>query len=162
MATESRFVRIRKVIEAPRQRVFRAWTTLEEVSKWWGPPGYSTLSVEIDLRVGGKYRIAMQAPGNERGVLSGTYREVHPPERLAYTWSWEGTTVDGKEVYHPETLVTVEFHDLGGRSTEIILTHGPFSDDELYDMHDQGWLNTLAKLEELLQDAQIDPHNRRS
>jgi uncharacterized protein YndB with AHSA1/START domain len=74
--------------------------------------------------------------------LSGTYREVRAPERLVYTWRWERPEMDVGE-----TLVTVEFHDLGG-ATEVIVTHELFPDEAARDRHQEGWSGCLARLGE--------------
>jgi len=80
-----------RTFSAPREKVFRAWTDPEELKKWWGPPGYSTPTADVDLRVGGAYRFGMmELPDGEVFYLAGTYREVRPPEKLVYTWNWEG------------------------------------------------------------------------
>ena len=132
-----------RTFAAPREKVFRAWTDPEELKKWWGPPGYGTPSAEVDLRVGGKYRLGMRKlPEGPVFYLAGTYREVRPPERLVYTWRWEAEPELG------DTLVTVEFHDRGG-STEIVLTHELFPTEKARQEHERGWsggLDNLAKL----------------
>lgn len=93
---------------------------------------------ELDLRVGGRFRIEMKhAKGNVHCVV-GTYREVRPPERLVYTWAWEGKDMG-------ETLVTVEFLDRGG-STEVRLTHELFPTSEMRDEHAKGWNGCLDHL----------------
>ena len=134
---------LRRIFKAPREKVFRAWTDPEELKKWWGPPGYGTPSAEVDLRVGGKYRLGMRKlPEGPVFYLAGTYREVRPPERLVYTWRWEAEPELG------DTLVTVEFHDRGG-STEIVLTHELFPTEKARQEHERGWsggLDNLAKL----------------
>lgn len=94
---------------------------------------------EVDLRVGGRYRLGMRAPdGAAVYVCTGVYREVTPPSRLVYTWAWEGQ--DG-----PETLVTVEFLDRGG-ATEVVLTHEGFADAGSRDQHATGWNGCLGSL----------------
>lgn len=131
-------LRLTRTFAAPRERVFRAWTDPEALKRWWGPPGYGTPTVEVDLRAGGPYRLGMRKlPDGELFYLSGTFREVTPPERLVYTWRWE---------HEPgETLVTVEFLDRGG-STEVVLTHEMFQAREARDAHAQGWAGCLDKL----------------
>lgn len=131
---------IRRSFKAPREKVFKAWTDPQALKKWWGPEGFSTPSAEIDLRVGGKYRLGMKSPEGEVFYLSGIYREVKPPEKLVYTWNWEGPNMD-----IGETLVTVEFLDLGS-ATEIILTHERFPTQKACDEHDKGWNSTLDRL----------------
>src|SRR2546423_15173898 len=83
---------LRRSFASPREKVFRAWTEPEHLRSWWGPPGYETIEADVDLRPGGAYRLAMRkAPDGAPFFLTGTYREVLPPERLAYTWTGEGT-----------------------------------------------------------------------
>lgn len=96
-----------RTFAAPRERVFRAWTDPAILKKWWAAgPGFTPTVAEVDLRVGGRYRLGMRAPDQGADyIVAGTYREVQRPARLVYTWAWEGTA-------GPETLVTVEFHAL--------------------------------------------------
>ena len=135
---------LRRTFQAPREKVFRAWTDPEELKKWWGPEGYATPSAEVDLRVGGKYRLGMRKlPDGEIFYLSGIYREVRPPERLVYTWRWEA------QPEHGETLVTVEFREVGD-STEVVLTHERFPTETARDDHNRGWSGCLDRLAKLL------------
>lgn len=136
-------LKIRRTFAAPREKVFRAWTEPEELKKWFGPSDeYSTPIAEVDLRVGGRYRIGMRSPGGDLHVAIGTYREVRSPEKLVYTWSWEGGQMG-------ETLVTVEFHALGG-STEAVLTHEFFPSMEEREKHESGWNGCLSRLPKAL------------
>ena len=132
---------LRRTFSAPPERVFRAWTEPQEMKQWWGPGEYSAPQVEVDLRVGGRFRIAMKPPEGELFYLGGEYREVVPPKRLVFTWQWEGDPV--------ETLVTLEFLDLGGM-TELIVTHERFPDEEQCQRHREGWNATLEKLPRVL------------
>jgi uncharacterized protein YndB with AHSA1/START domain len=122
--------------------VFRAWTDPGEVRQWFGPGDYSTPQVEIDLRVGGRYRFGMKPPQGEIFYLSGEFRIIEPPKRLVYTWTWEG------EGQPNEMLVTVEFLERGG-STEVVLKHERFASQEQCSQHEQGWTATLDKLPRL-------------
>jgi len=135
---------LRRIFKAPREKVFRAWTDPEELKKWWGPEGYATPSAEVDLRVGGKYRLGMRKlPDGEIFYLSGIYREVRPPESLVYTWRWEA------QPEHGETLVTVEFREVRD-STEVVLTHERFPTQKARDDHNRGWSGCLDRLAKLL------------
>ena len=134
-------VRIERVIDAPREEVFRAWTDPEVLSRWWGPGEFTTPFAEVDLRPGGDYLLVMQPPHGDPMHLAGTFREVVAPERLVYTWRWARGWPD-----LAESLVTVEFHDLGER-TRVVLVHGGL-DDSPYgpDPHRMGWESGLDKL----------------
>jgi uncharacterized protein YndB with AHSA1/START domain len=133
-----------RVFDVPRERVFRAWTDPTLLEKWWGPPGFTCPLAQMDLRAGGRYRLAMKPPDGDVYYLGGQFREVHPPERLVYTWQWEGDP--------SETLVTVEFKDLGAR-TEVVLTHERFPDAEAVARHTDGWNGCLVRLADLLSDT---------
>jgi uncharacterized protein YndB with AHSA1/START domain len=136
-----------RTFAAPREKVFRAWTEPEELKRWWGPEGYATPIAEVDLQVGGKYRLGMRKlPEGDLFYLVGTYREVRRPEKLVYTWSWEGQADFG------ETLVTVEFRDRGP-STEVVLTHALFRTEKARQDHDKGWNGCLDRLAKALSEA---------
>ncbi len=154
---------IKRTLDAPRDLVFRAWTEPDRLSQWWGAgPDFSTPIAEVDLRVGGKYRLGMKAPDQEEPyIVGGTYREVRPPERLVYTWAWEqhgsgsstGTAGEGAPDLGPgETLVTVEFHEVGDK-TELVLTHEFFPDKNMRDEHNQGWEGVLTQLARLVEES---------
>jgi uncharacterized protein YndB with AHSA1/START domain len=130
---------VRQTIRAPRERVFRAWTRPEEVSKWSAPGAMTVSEARIDLRVGGRFRIEMQEPNGTRHPAVGEYREVTPPERLVYTWSWEN------EDHADGSVITVEFLDRGG-STEVVLRHDHLKDAASRDKHREGWVGCVEKL----------------
>jgi uncharacterized protein YndB with AHSA1/START domain len=134
-------LQLKRTFQARRTQVFRAWTDPEVLKHWWGPGhGFSVPEVQVDLRTGGTYRVAMRNARGEVFHFSGTYREVRPPERLVYTWRWERPEMD-----IGETLVTVEFHDLG-TSTEVVITHDLFPTQAARDQHEGGWSACLERL----------------
>ncbi len=135
---------LERVLPAPRSRVFTAHTEPDELAKWWGPKGFTAPSVEVDLRVGGSYRIAMQPPNGDPFYLSGEFREVDPPTRLAYTFRWEDPDPDDRE-----TVVTLALGDLG-ESTELIVDQGVFATEGRRALHEQGWTEALDRLQALI------------
>jgi uncharacterized protein YndB with AHSA1/START domain len=128
---------VRRTIAAPRERVFRAWTRPEEVKKWAAPGQMLVPVAEVDLRVGGRFKIEMQSPNGALHVAVGEYREVTPPRRLVYTWDWEDKSVRG-------SMVTVEFVERG-KSTEVILRHERLPDADSRARHTEGWNDCLDK-----------------
>ena len=84
-------LRISRTFNAPRDLVFKAWTGPESLSRWWGAgPGFTTPIAEVDLQVGGKYRLGMQASDQDHPfIVGGVFKEIAPPEKLVYTWAWE-------------------------------------------------------------------------
>ena len=128
---------VRRTFRAPRQRVFDAWTKAEELKRWHSAGPTTVDATEVDLRVGGKWRVDMRSPEGRTYYVSGSYREIDPPNRLVYTWKW-----DTDLVY---SVVTVEFHDLGD-ATEIVLRHDGLMTPKARADHERGWLAGLTKL----------------
>jgi uncharacterized protein YndB with AHSA1/START domain len=132
-------LRLKRVFEATPDRVFRAFVEPEALRQWKAPGDAEVALVEVDLRVGGRYRIHMRGKGGTVYRLTGEYREISPPARLSFTWQWE---TDPPE---KETLVTVEFRDLGGR-TEVLLVHSGFTNETEREGHGRGWEGCFPKL----------------
>ena len=133
---------VRKLDAAPA-KVWRALTEPEMLKQWMAPdPSFKTPVAEVDLRVGGRYRIVMTSPDGEHHDVRGVYREVVPNQKLVYTWAWK-TTPDR------ESVVTVELRT-SGAGTELKLTHEQFADQEARDKHQHGWVGCLAGLERAL------------
>ncbi len=143
--TSETALRITRTFAAPQQKVFEAWTQIEKLTQWLCrvTAQHSTRILEFDARVGGRYRLEVTTPEGSRLLLSGIYREIKSPEKLVFTWQWEGDPDFG------ETLVTVEFH-AQGKSTEVVLTHERFSSTERRDRHAMGWNGCFDRLTELL------------
>ncbi len=133
-------VRIERVIDAPRDAVFRAWTDPDELRRWWGPGEYATRHAEIDLRPGGAYLLVIQAAEGDPMHLAGTFQEVVAPARLVYSWRWVRGWSDPAE-----SIVTVEFEDLGER-TRVVLVHRGLEASPDPDGYRMGWESGLAKL----------------
>ena len=131
---DSTTIRLSHRFTAARSRVFRAWTDPKALQRWFAPnPAHSLRTAEVDLRVGGQYRIGMGASRDDMAYVTGVFQEVKPPERLVYTWLWEGVPPE-----EGETLVMVEFHDRGN-ATEVVLTHSRFHDRKALTNHREGW-----------------------
>ena len=143
--TSETTLQIRRTFAAPRQKVFEAWTHAEKLTKWLCrvTEQHSTKTLELDVKVGGRYRLEVTTPEGNRYLLSGNYREIQPPEKLVFTWSWEGDPDFG------ETLVTVEFFTQGN-STEVALTHERLPSSKARDQHAMGWNGCFDRLAELL------------
>jgi uncharacterized protein YndB with AHSA1/START domain len=144
-------LKVRRTIDAPRQRVFEAWTDPKLFTQWFfsgtSSCGNSGLTAELDARAGGRYHISMTNPKGEHHSVRGEYKEVRPPERLVFTWIWEkkaGLVGEGLE-----TLVTVDLIDRNGK-TEVVLTHQRFVNEEAVQKHTDGWNGCLEGLEKFL------------
>jgi uncharacterized protein YndB with AHSA1/START domain len=138
-------LRVSRRIAAPREKVFDAWTNPEVVRRWWGTEQHENAGVEVDAREGGRYRLSMRDTGsNEVHTVVGEYTEVRRPERIVFTWRWEGDP--GPPIGNEETRVEVEFVE-DGDGTEVVLTHSGFGSAESRGMHEHGWAAVLANLE---------------
>jgi uncharacterized protein YndB with AHSA1/START domain len=133
---------IKRRLKAPPAKVFAAWSDPEKVKRWMGPGDGKALSVECDLRAGGRYRWVMQSADGEVHDVSGVYREVIADEKLVFTWAWKTTP-------ERESLVTVLLKP-DGDGTLLTLTHEHFFDEAARDRHQYGWNSALDKMEKAL------------
>ena len=133
-----------RVLPAPRPVEFTAFSDPNELVKWWGPEGFTTPSLKFQARVGESYRIEMQPPEGDPFYLTGEFREVDPPVRLAYTFVWEDP--DPADV---RTLVDLSFWDLR-EATEVAFTQAPFKTEARRALHRDGWTDSFDKLERLI------------
>jgi uncharacterized protein YndB with AHSA1/START domain len=147
-ALDDRTLRLSRIFDAPRERVFAAWAEQEQFMQWMCPPGVKIEQCEIDVRPGGAWRIKGLNESGRVFASSGKYLEVEHPVRLAFTWAHHA---DG-DYAHPrghETTVRIEFRAVGSK-TELTLIHGPFADEPSTKGHREGWTGSFDKLETFL------------
>ena len=141
-------VHLRHRFEAPRGRVFQAWTDPQVLRRWWCPPGWSPAKVEIDLRVGGDYRIGMRNHAGDLPVyVHGHFIEVLCPQRLVYTWRWQNA-FEGM----PETRVTVLFTDAPRGGTDVVLMHERLPAVPVCLRHWNGWKAAWPRIDAAVRD----------
>ena len=147
-ATPAAAVQVKRTFAGPREKVFQAWVNPQMMTKWFArsaqmPPGKV---VQADARAGGKYQVEVictDDKGEKIYRIQGTYREVRPPERLVFTWWWEGADFE-------PSLITVEFRALGqSQFTEVTLTHELLPEKER-EGHRKGWIGCFDMLEKVL------------
>lgn len=129
------------------EKVWRAWTDAEAVKRWWGPEaGEPVSAAELDVRVGGRFRIVFGGPDGRKHECAGVYKEVVPNRRLSFTWHWPNTT--------PEriSVVIITFRAVAG-GTELHFRHEQLFDEAARDGHKRGWTGSLEKLAQFLQNA---------
>jgi uncharacterized protein YndB with AHSA1/START domain len=131
-------LKMSRIIPASREEVFEAWTTAESLKQWIGPEGSSISFIELDVRVGGTFRIEMQHADEGEMVLTGVYREIRPPEKLVFTWV-------SKHTHFRDSLVTLDFI-ARGEATELILLQTQLPDEEAVERHIAGWTHLLERL----------------
>jgi uncharacterized protein YndB with AHSA1/START domain len=127
---------LRRLLPATAEAVFAAWTDPELMGRWLSPVGHA--EVEVDLRVGGRFRVAMVGEGR-RIEHTGEYLEISPPRRLMFSWRSPYT---GPE----PTVVTVELRP-AEEGTELLLIHERLPEDQV-ESHSGGWGRMLDRLAE--------------
>lgn len=138
---------VRRTIQAPQDRVFRAWTDPEHIKAWWLPPGWENPVIEVDLRTGGEFRFGMRQPGKEMFYAMGTFTEVKPPERVVCTWRWEPAAMFGLDP--GASRLTVEFKQRGSE-TEMTLVHERIATEKERNDNTRGWEECIERLAALL------------
>jgi uncharacterized protein YndB with AHSA1/START domain len=126
------------------EKVWRAWTDPEALKRWFGPGGPQAVSVaDLDLRVGGRFRLVFGGPDGKEHEAAGVYKEVVPNRKLVFTWCWPNSTPDRV------SQVTILFKPAGG-GTDLEIRHEQFYDEAARDGHKRGWSESLVKLEAFL------------
>jgi len=141
---ESLTLRMERTYRAPAQAVFDAWTS-EEVLRRWFHAGrdWETTQAEVDLRVGGTVRVVMRDPEADAEYGGGgTYTEIDPPRRLAFTWLWDDNST--------RMLIEIDFEETDGLTT-VRFTHRGLWDEDAVRSHEGGWTTAFDNLERALE-----------
>jgi len=149
---------VTRIIDAPVEMVWKAWTEPKEVIRWWGPKHYTSPSCRIDLRVGGKYVFCMRAPrdqGGQDSYTAGVYKRIVPMELLEFTQSLadkDGNPIDpaqlGMPPDFPKELRTVVVFKAKGGMTELTITEYGWTVSQMYVYSYAGLHQSLDKLAE--------------
>ena len=146
MSSEPELI-IERVFEAPRELVWQAWTEPKRMVSWMGPPKHPATHMEGEIKPGGKWRGCLRSGASGEDLWQGgEYLEIDEPERLVFTFYWEGD--DGK----PEKvmLITLTFQELDGRKTRMTMHQAQFSSEEQRDGHRIGWNGAFDRLDKFL------------
>ena len=128
---------VRRVIRAPAWRIFDAWTTPEQLLRWWGPKNVTCIHAELDLVVGGSYRLGNQLDDGSVVYIHGEFLELSPPHGLLYTWGLEPDAAAER--------VRVQLRE-GPDGTEVTITHERIGSQQAQRSHEAGWLGCLDGL----------------
>jgi uncharacterized protein YndB with AHSA1/START domain len=145
-------VTLTRLFDAPRELVWKAWTDPVHMAQWFGPRGFTSSVPELDVRVGGAFRIVMRGPDGNDYPMKGVFREITPPARLVF--SNIAIDNDGNHLLEGETTVILE--EQGGKTTLTLHTYAkgmvPMAPQMLAGM-ETGWSQSLDKLGELVAKA---------
>jgi uncharacterized protein YndB with AHSA1/START domain len=141
-ASEKLSLEIKRFINAPRDRVYAAWTDPAQLRQWFGPEKVQTRNLIADARAGGKFRWDLTNSEGEKMTCLGEYRELQPGKKIVFTWQWD----DDEDWENHISVVTVELSDRDG-GTELRLIHEQLPNEQSRDGHTGGWNSALDKLE---------------
>jgi len=127
----------RRVIAASPARLFAAWTQPALLRAWFGPRDVRCIAAEVDLRVGGAYRLGNQLADGRVIWITGAFESIEPPHRLVYSWQISD---------EPPSRVTVQFAALGDDRTEVTVLHERIATPAMRDDHARGWDGCLDGL----------------
>ena len=148
MKDDPKVLVIERLFNAPRDRVFKAWTDEKEALEWGGPRSHPIISTEGDLRPGGRWRSVLRSTNDGTELhQGGVYREIVEPKILSFTFSW---FTDPQP--RNETVVMIRFEEEGSK-TRMIFRQEPFDKVENRDGHREGWNSAFDRLEEWLAKA---------
>jgi uncharacterized protein YndB with AHSA1/START domain len=153
---------ISRTFDAPRDRVWRAWTDAEQLKQWWGPKGFLPTHVTNDMRPGGLMHYRLKGPDGTQMWGKWTYRQIDPPQRLIAVTSFSDER--GGIGRHPmapdwplEMLSTFKFSESGGKTkidVEWSALNATPAEQQVFDSsHDScriGWTGTFDQLEAYL------------
>ena len=134
--TPGKTLHLERMFEVPQENVFKAWSSSEAVSKWFGLDPTATTIADVDFREGGNY-VLQSGEYTVRGI----YKEISPHDKIIFTWLWD----HDQEV--PEMLVTLEFSKTN-TGTKMTLIHDNIADQERLEQHKYGWEIALPKITE--------------
>jgi len=133
------------LLPTPVSRVYRAWTDPDDIVHWFGARPDHASTAEIDLRIGGTWRIRFRPGASEPGWLEGTYTEIVTNQRLAFTWTHVQQIENGGRQVSPESKVEIDFEDEKG-ATRLKLRHEGVSTESARANVGNGWVSTLGNL----------------
>jgi uncharacterized protein YndB with AHSA1/START domain len=148
---------ISRVFNAPRALVWKVWTERRHLGRWWGPKGFTTQVLEMDLRAGGVLHLALRGPDGAVYPCKGTYSEIVEPERVVYRGVVEKNSPGCGAGLPPQALVTVSFAEEGANRTLLTL-HTRFEtaanrQAAIESGFVPGWTDSFDNLEEFLRKA---------
>lgn len=140
---------ITRVFNAPRELVFKAWTTPEMLEHWFGCAAFTTTFAEADVRVGGEWRVGMRSQEGDNYLAYGVYKAIVPVKHLALTHQWDRMVVETNPPHH-ETLVTVDLYIEKGGGTRMEFRQTGLATEASRDSHQGGWSDSFDALAKVL------------
>jgi uncharacterized protein YndB with AHSA1/START domain len=135
-------IRAARVVPARPEQIYRALTDAALMPKWWGKTEKAVLlACEMDVRAGGRFRFALRTEKGAEDTVSGSYIQVSPPHKLAFSWSSEKP-----QDAVADTRVTVDLLDLKDGTTRVVITHEGLPSPAASNIYSAGWHNMLQDM----------------
>ena len=141
-------LRLERIIAVPPETLFALWVDPAQLIKWWAPDGFSASVEALETMPGGRWRVGLHGPGGAGPSMSGVYRIVEPPRRLAFSWAWDGE--GGARGHQSEVIVNFEAVPGG---TRLVLVHQAFEGRSARDRHNNGWSMAIGQLADIAAEA---------
>lgn len=141
---DARTLTLARTLNTDPDTAFDAWVNPRTLAKWWGPEGFTSPKISMDVREGGAWSTIMQSPEGSQHHVSGVYKIIDRPRRLVLSWGW--TQDDGSRGH--ETEIEITFSPQGGK-TLMVLVQKVFQEAEHRNNHEKGWSSSFNKLERL-------------
>lgn len=135
-------LKVERVVNATQQEAFDAFTKPELLKEWYAPEGMTTPVAQVDLKVGGNFKVAMENDKGQQHIATGQFKEIDKPNKFVHTWSWQGDEMGDKQ-----TQITVTFEKVEEGKTKVTMEHVGFETEKSAQEHTKGWESAFNKLE---------------
>ncbi|WP_299484259.1 SRPBCC domain-containing protein [uncultured Roseibium sp.] len=133
---------VRRIIEAPRERLFSAFTNSETLTCWFTPsPDISVEALEYEFAPGGRFHLRYEMPDGRKPCVAGVFKEIEPSRLIVMTWEWQAPD----PLENVPMVVTFRFLN-AGIGTEVVVVHEGIPSDQACTIHAEGWEGTLTIL----------------
>jgi uncharacterized protein YndB with AHSA1/START domain len=147
MDAAGQVLRLERLIPASCESLFALWIEPEQIVRWWAPDGYEAEVRDLEVRPGGRWRIVLRNSAGKEAAVSGLFRVVEPPQRLAFSWAWE----EAHGTHGRRTEVSVNFERVPG-GTRLVLIQQGFDGENARDRHLAGWSASIERMINLRKD----------
>lgn len=141
---EEHKLELKRRYKVSAERLFEVWTKAEMLKEWFCPESMTVPEAEVDLKVGGKFKITMRSKDGNDYTATGEYIEIDKPNKIVMSWKWENDMFKDES-----TILSAKFKEMG-EETELKLTHTKLSSEKSVESHTDGWVSAMDHLGKFL------------